>query len=175
MWIRLGELTDMQNGFAFKSSQWKKEGLPIVRIQNLNSLKAQFNYVNPKEVDGKYLIDNGQVLLSWSGTPGTSFGVFIWERSMAALNQHIFKCEVLAVNKDFYRMAANEGIYKQLGAAHGGVGLKHLTKTQLDLLPLGLPSFAEQARIVQKTTKLLDLVIQLENTWKDKMPRIAQS
>lgn len=170
-WIRLGDLTNMQNGYAFKSSQWRDKGLPIVRIQNLNNHSAPFNYVNVEDVDSKYLIDDEQTLLSWSGTPGTSFGVFIWNRGQAALNQHIFKCDVLGVNKDYFKIVANEAIYSQLGSAHGGVGLKHLTKTQLDALPLQIPPLAEQNRIVAKTTQLLDLVDKFELALET--PRLA--
>ena len=32
----IGELCDLINGRAFKPSDWGTEGLPIVRIQNLN-------------------------------------------------------------------------------------------------------------------------------------------
>lgn len=161
-WMRLGEVTEMQNGFAFKSSQWGTEGLPIVRIQNLNNKNASHNYADPNAVDKKYRITDGQVLLSWSGTPGTSFGVFVWEGGEALLNQHIFKCNVHLLDKEYYRITANEAIYKKLDTAHGGVGLKHMTKSQLEALPLSIPPIAEQKRIVKRTSELLDLVAELE-------------
>ena len=36
-WVRLGDTLDMINGKAFKPADWISEGLPIVRIQNLNN------------------------------------------------------------------------------------------------------------------------------------------
>jgi type I restriction enzyme S subunit len=65
------------------------------------------------------------------------------------LNQHIFKCELYGpVNPRYFQIAVNEAIRKSLGAAHGGVGLKHLTKKTLDAMPIPLPPRTEQNRIV---------------------------
>ena len=33
--VKLGDVADYINGYAFKPSHWKTEGLPIIRIQNL--------------------------------------------------------------------------------------------------------------------------------------------
>ena len=45
------------------------------------------------EVAAKYLIENGELLFSWSGSKETSFGAHIWNGKKALLNQHIFKVE----------------------------------------------------------------------------------
>ncbi|MCK5508799.1 MAG: N-6 DNA methylase [Desulfobacterales bacterium] len=45
--VKLGEVCDFINGRAFKPKDWEKKengGLPIIRIQNLNNPKAEFNY-----------------------------------------------------------------------------------------------------------------------------------
>jgi type I restriction enzyme S subunit len=160
--VPLGDITAMYNGFAFKSHAWKSVGLPIVRIQNLNKLHAPFNHAEPGTVLDRNKIDTGDVLLSWSGTPGTSFGVFIWTRGPAALNQHIFKCERYGrVNTRYFQIAVNEGIRKSLGRAHGGVGLKHLTKKMLDAMPIPLPPRQEQNRIVEAVDQLDERISRL--------------
>jgi type I restriction enzyme S subunit len=80
------------NGAAFKPSDWGHEGIPIVRIQNLNGGEV-YNYVKPsRKVDPKYHLEKGDLVFSWSGNVGTSFGAFRWENEFKAyLNQHIFK------------------------------------------------------------------------------------
>ena len=42
MWetVKLGDVCDLQNGFAFKSSLFKDEGLPILRISNIQQEKV---------------------------------------------------------------------------------------------------------------------------------------
>ena len=83
--IKLGQAVDLINGRAFKPSDWTPTGLPIVRIQNLNNPLASFNRYDG-DVKDKFLIDTGDLLISWSGTPGTSFGAHIWDRGPAVLN-----------------------------------------------------------------------------------------
>ena len=142
--IRVGDACTLINGRAFKPDEWSTEGLPIVRIQNLNSEEAPFNYYSG-EVKSQHLINSGDLLFSWSGTPGTSFGAFFWRRGKAALNQHIFKvipnCDY---NLFFLQYALNERLNFIISRAHGGVGLQHITKKELDEVLLFQPGINEQ-------------------------------
>lgn len=161
--VRLGEAVELVNGRAFKPSEWSKTGTPIVRIQNLNDERAPFNYCN-FEVPEKVRIRNGDFLISWSGTPGTSFGAHIWRRGDGVLNQHIFKARLLggAFEPAFLRLAINSRLLELILQAQGGVGLQHITKPKLEALVLTLPPFAEQRRIVAKVDELMALCDRLE-------------
>ena len=57
-WTRVKELTSLYNGKAFKPSDWSKNGLPIVRIQNLNNEDAPYNYYE-KTVEEEYHLYGG--------------------------------------------------------------------------------------------------------------------
>lgn len=162
--VRLGAVLELINGRAFKPTEWVQHGLPIVRIQNLNNEQAPFNYCSPASVDERHRIRDGEFLISWSGTPGTSFGAFIWSRGLAALNQHIFRCIHTgdAYVKQFLRLAINSQLYVLIRQAQGGVGLQHVTKGKLECLPIPLPPVAEQHRIVAKVDELMALCDRLE-------------
>ena len=161
--VRLGQAVDLVNGRAFKPSDWTQSGLPIDRIQNLNNPAANFNRYDG-DVRSKFLIDNGDFLISWSGTPGTSFGAHIWQGGPAILNQHIFKAVLVAeaFEPQFLKLAINSRMTDLIKQAHGGVGLQHITKPKLQSIFLALPPLAEQRRIVARLDEMITLCDRLE-------------
>jgi len=166
----LGELCQLINGRAFKPSDWGKEGLRIVRIQNLNDQQKTFNCFSGRYND-KHYIDDGEILLSWSGTPGTSFGCFRWRRGPALLNQHIFKVITKnGIDGDFFIYAVNSKLDEMIRQAHGGVGLRHITKGKLEAIRLPVPSTDEQRRIVNQINKCLTRVGEIEDLRSQSVP-----
>jgi type I restriction enzyme, S subunit len=146
--VPFGDICDLQNGRAFKPTEWSEEGVPIIRIQNLNDENKPFNYCN-FDVDKKFHVYQGDLLFSWSGTPGTSFGAFFWKREKGYLNQHIFnvRFDKKQCDKFYLRYAINSKLDEIIGQAHGGVGLKHITKGKLEEVKIPLPPLPEQKRI----------------------------
>jgi len=151
---RIGDSLRLVNGRAFKPSEWKKSGLPIVRIQNLNNPDAPFNYYEGNLPD-KFLLDDGDLLFAWSGTPGTSFGAHIWRGGKAWLNQHIFKVhfDEEQFDKRYLQLAINRNLEEYIGAAHGGAGLAHITKGRFEDSFLPCPPLDEQQCIVAEIEK----------------------
>lgn len=152
-WARttIGSIAELVNGRAFKPGDWTTTGLPIVRIQNLNRPDASFNYFSGT-VAGRHLVRNGDLLFAWSGTPGTSFGAHIWRGPTAVLNQHIFNVRVDPglIDRQFLRIAINQTLGEQIAKAHGGAGLRHVTKAAFEETQIPLPPLEEQKRIVDR-------------------------
>lgn len=152
--VRIGDALRLINGRAFKPSEWRGKGLPIVRIQNLNNAEAPFNYYEG-HLPEKFLLNNGDLLFAWSGTPGTSFGAHIWRGGKAWLNQHIFKVlfNETDFNKKFLELAINQNLNEYIRAAHGGAGLAHITKGRFEQSELLKPTIDEQRDIVAEIEK----------------------
>jgi type I restriction enzyme S subunit len=165
---RIGDLCELINGRAFKPSDWAKAGLPIVRIQNLNDPTKPYNYY-AGTVKTKNLIDTGDVLLSWSGTPGTSFGCFLWDRDRAILNQHIFKVLVneSLCDKEYFTFAVNNVLDEMIAQAHGGVGLRHITKGKLEGIQLPIAPRDEQPGIVNRIKECLKRITEIKRLRED--------
>ena len=148
MGMKVKDICTLQNGRAFKPEDWGLEGLPIVRIQNLNDESAPFNYYSG-EYSQIHEINNGELLFSWSGTPGTSFGAFRWYRGKGVLNQHIFKVlPKIDVDLDYLKYALNGNIDSIIAKAHGGVGLQHITKKELDEIEIPILPKEKQISVV---------------------------
>lgn len=173
MWSQssIGSLCNLINGRAFKPKEWSESGLRIIRIQNLNNPDAKYNHFDGELAD-KHRIENGDLLFAWSGTPGTSFGAHVWKGEAAALNQHIFKIDFreTLIDKRFLRYAINQTLDELISGAHGGVGLRHVTKGKFEATKIAFPPLAEQKVIADKLDTLL---AQVENT-KARLERIPQ-
>ena len=151
---RIGDALRLVNGAAFKPTDWTKDGVPIVRIQNLNNPDAAFN-LTKRQLPEKFKLRGGELLFAWSGTPGTSFGAHIWRGGEAWLNQHIFNVlfDEAEWDKKFLQFAINQNLADYIRAAHGGAGLAHITKGRFEESELLQPSPDEQRRIVAEIEK----------------------
>lgn len=78
------------NGAAFKPSECGEHGLPIIKIAELkNGITDSTKYFDGYKGE-KYIIEDKDILFSWSGNPDTSIDIFIWTHGKAILNQHTF-------------------------------------------------------------------------------------
>ncbi|MYB57365.1 MAG: hypothetical protein F4X51_13300 [Gemmatimonadetes bacterium] len=147
--VSLRDLCMLVNGKAFKPSDWSTSGKPIIRIQNLNDVTRPFNYWDGS-LEKQVIVNPGTVLLAWSGTPGTSFGAHIWDREDGVLNQHIFRVDFTRpdISPQWFTYSVNQRLDVLIHQAHGGVGLRHVRKSQVEALEIPLPPLSEQKRIV---------------------------
>lgn len=147
--VPLKFLATLQNGFVFKSDAWRDTGTPILRIENLN-FSTNFNY-SDLSLSDRYQVRAGDLLYSWSGNPGTSFGPYRWETpGTYFLNQHIFKVSVQGCDKNWLYWAlkaATHWIERELTS--GMIGMVHVTKEELSGIPIPLPPIEEQRRIAE--------------------------
>ena len=143
----LNDVAEYINGRAFKPSEWETEGVPIVRIQNLNDYNAPFNY-STKSYEDIFKIKNGDLLFAWAA----SLGAYIWQGETAWLNQHIFKI-IPKIDKDFLFYSLSFKVKELYSKSHGS-GMVHITKGAFLESLIPLPPLAEQGRIVAKIDEL---------------------
>ena len=166
--VKLGEIADYVNGFAFKPTQWKDEGLPIIRIQNLTGNVDKYNYFDG-EIDSRYLVRDGDLLISWSA----SLGVFLWKGGNAWLNQHIFKVTNLSsnVSKMFLYYVLQHRLFSIIGKIRGST-MKHITRKEFVATLIPLSPFLEQQKIarvlgtIQRAIEQQDKIIEAAKNLK---------
>jgi type I restriction enzyme S subunit len=143
----IGNLCNLLNGNAYKEPDWSSDGVPIIRIQNLNDPTKPFNYWRGP-LDGRVTIKKGDLLFAWSGTPGTSFGAHEWSGPLAMLNQHIFRVDLRpGVDRTWMKYALTHALPAIIAKSHGGVGLRHINRGELSSCQIIVPPFSEQRRI----------------------------
>ena len=93
--VRLGELCRIQGGYAFKSNQFQKNNIPIIRIGNIqeNKVLIDNDICYTKEFlnsHPEFEIKNGDLLIAMSGATVGKVGIYSSKES-ALLNQRVGK------------------------------------------------------------------------------------
>ena len=96
----LDEIANYQNGLALQKfrPEDNEPFLPVVKIAQLRQGYADGEEKAKASIKSECIIDNGDVIFSWSG----SLLVDIWCGGKAALNQHLFKVTSKRYPKWFY-------------------------------------------------------------------------
>ena len=96
----LDEIANYQNGLALQKFRPEDDEpfLPVVKIAQLRQGYADGEEKAKASIKPECIIDNGDVIFSWSG----SLLVDIWCGGKAALNQHLFKVSSKEYPKWFY-------------------------------------------------------------------------
>jgi len=138
-------LADYINGYAFKPDDWGKEGLPIVRIEQLKNPDGPSDYY-AGQLPPEVVIDDGDLIFSWSA----SLFLRIWTHGRAALNQHLFKVvERNCVDRLFLKALIEFYLSDLMKASHGST-MQHLTRKELKRFAVPFPtSEQEQAKIAE--------------------------
>ncbi len=161
---KFGEIGKLQGGFAFKSSKFKKKGIPIIRISNLNNGKVDLeNLVYSDHVDklNNFLIKKNDILIAMSGATTGKIGIYQSNRS-AYLNQRvgrflIQKNELL--NLGFLAKIVQQDFFlkKLLVDAIGGAQ-PNISSNQIEDLSIKIPPLAEQKKIASILNSVDDLI-----------------
>lgn len=173
-WTYFKDIFYIENGYAFKKIDYKKEGIPLVRISNIENGIVNINeciYVNKLEKnEEKYVIEKGDLLIALSGATTGKNGVYYLDE-IAYLNQRIGnikiknKEKVLNEYRNYYIALKNEDI---LNLAYGGAQ-PNISPKVIEFISIPLPPIKEQQRIVNRIESLfvkLDRAKELiENTF----------
>ncbi|WP_079114148.1 restriction endonuclease subunit S, partial [Streptococcus pneumoniae] len=126
-----------------------------IRIQNLTKTSKGINYYSGT-IDKKYIVEAGDILISWSGT----LGVFQWCGRSAVLNQHIFKVvfDKIDIDKSYFKYVVEKGLQDAVKHTHGST-MKHLTKKYFDNIMVSYTNLREQQRIASELDLLSKLIL----------------
>jgi len=152
MWktVKLGDVLNIQNGYAFDSTQFDESGaIGLIRIRDLkNGKHTQTRYSGSYE--SKYVVRSGDLLIGMDG----EFRCYEWKGEDALLNQRVCRLQDFhdSVEKRFILYVIDDEL-KKVEEVTGFTTVKHLSSKILKELPIPLPPLAEQKRIVERLDK----------------------
>lgn len=177
---KLGEVATFQNGFAFKSDLFKKEGLPIVRISNIQNEEIQKDdIVYFDKCDYSINLDNyrifpDDILIAMSGGTTGKIGI-------NKTNTTFYQNQRVGVIREngkyldhrflfyFLHTKSEESLKIALGAAQ-----PNLSTAQIKGFILPIPPIADQQRIVAELDCLNEMIAVKQEQLKE-FDKLAQS
>ena len=168
-WMTLGEVCKIQNGYAFKSSLFKTNGLPILRISNIQNERIDTkNLVYFNEKDYKinlyqFEIKKGDIVIAMSGATTGTIAISNLDTKYY-LNQRVGKFipKDNLLNKFLYFiLRTHVDYFYQISA--GGGAQPNLSSEQIKKISIPVPSLEEQTRIVTTLDKFDALVNDLSS------------
>lgn len=116
--IKLGDICEILNGFAFKSENYAESGIRIIRITNVQNGFVEDNnpvfYPFESMVLNKYMLEEGDLLMSLTGNVGR---VAILEKQFlpAALNQRVacLRLKTDKLSKQYLFHILNNSLFEQ--------------------------------------------------------------
>jgi type I restriction enzyme S subunit len=156
---KLGELLDVQNGYAFDSERFSdRDGVPLIRIRDLkNGHDTAVRYAG--EYDGSYLVNAGDLLIGMDG----EFRCYTWHGDRALLNQRV--CRLIDFSDDVEPEFVAFGVdrfLKQIEDATPFVTVKHLSAKSIKAIEFPYPDRAEQRRIVSRIKACIERADEIE-------------
>jgi type I restriction enzyme S subunit len=150
----------VQGGFAFKSQEYEKSGVPLVRISNLVNGKVCFDsdtvYLPASKLDvhKDFVLKRGDTLIAMSGATTGKMATFDMD-SPALLNQRVGRFRILseeACNPRFIALLVQQITRQVLKEAYGAAQ-PNISPTQIEQISIPFPPLDEQREIVAEVEK----------------------
>jgi type I restriction enzyme S subunit len=143
---KLGEVLDVQNGYAFDSKNFSTDGLmPLIRIRDLKKgTSTETKYSG--SYDPRYVVHKGDLLIGMDG----EFGCHEWNGNPALLNQRVCRlqnCNEKLLKPKFLLYGINAYL-KEIEEVTGYTTVKHLSSKQILNISFPIPPLSEQEHIV---------------------------
>ena len=173
-WIftNLKNISDINGGYAFKSSQYTKEGIRVIRISDFDERGIKNDSIIRHPFFDKlnnFKIEENDILMAMTGgTVGKSYFVKTVTEPMFT-NQRVATIKInKTINQEYiYSVVKSENVQKVIQNAKNSTN-DNISMSDISNFIIPLPPLNEQQRIVEKINQLMalcdDLEKQIENS-----------
>ena len=171
--IALWDIAEYINGRATKPSELASNGVPVIKIAELNrGITEETDRIPPELVQEKHWVSHGDLLFAWSG----SVGIYRYTGSKAALNQHIFRVVGKpGIDQGFlrYLLLSCMPVF-HLHVQDKRTTMGHVTKQDLQRIKVRVPPLQEQ-RAIAHILGTLDDKIELNRRMSETLEAMARA
>nr|WP_225446016.1 restriction endonuclease subunit S [Paenibacillus arenosi] len=161
----MGDVTKVSGGYAFKSDQFMKNGIPIIRIGNLTSNTVYLDYeiCYPQEFwsrNSTYHVKFGDILIAMSGATIGKIGRYEYT-DPALLNQRV---GLIRINIDelcsnyIYYFVKSYFFLTQIQHLSSGCAQPNISSKQIESIFIPLPPLETQKQIAKTLDNVSELL-----------------
>ena len=188
--VRLGDMCEIKNGYAFKSKDFASSGVPVIKIKNVKPnqiIESDFSYIpeNIAEKRKKWLIHQGDILLtmtgnradgspeSWVGKAAlfTLEGKYLLNQRVAAITSNHKELDTEYLG---YYLSSWESQLYFIKRANSSGGQANISPNIVRDYIIALPPLEEQVKIVE-ILKTIDARIKNNCDINDNLQQQAKS
>lgn len=161
--VKLGSVCQLQNGFAFKSEDYKEQGVHLIRISDIQDGSVlpdkTVKILNKPEYE-KFVVKKGDILIAMSGATTGKFGIYQSDEK-AYLNQRVGCFKILdkeAIGKDFLYYLIT-GLKKKIEKDAYGGAQPNIASNKVEAMYVSYPkSLKTQRQIAQLLSRAEELI-----------------
>jgi type I restriction enzyme S subunit len=162
---RLGDVCRVVPGYAFKSSDWRVDGIPVVKIRNItgsSSVDLETTDCVPESLLTpklqKFVINDGDIIVAMTGATAGKVGRVRTRRPLL-LNQRVAKIAAVEANRDFiWAVVSSQEYQKKLFNLAAGAAQPNMSGSQIEGVEIPLPPLTVQERIAEILSAYDELV-----------------
>lgn len=151
---RLGDVCRVVPGYAFKSSDWRAAGIPVVKIKNItgsNSVDLATTDCVPESLLTpklqKFVINDGDILVAMTGATAGKVGRVRTNRQLL-LNQRVAKIAPVEADPDFiWAVVSSQEYQERFFYLADGAAQPNMSGGQIEGVEIPLPPLPIQQRI----------------------------
>lgn len=163
--VKIADVCEILNGFAFKSEQYVVDGIRVIRIANVQKgyIEDSSPVFYPENTIGldKYMLKKGDLLMSLTGNVGR-VALLTEEFLPAALNQRVacLRLKTDEISKSFLYHYLNSDLFERLCVqSSNGVAQKNMSTEWLKEYKIPLYDCEEQKAIVSILDRVSAIIV----------------
>lgn len=167
-WIRcrVGDVITLKNGYAFKSSDYASDGIPLVRISNIQAGRVVLDdcaKIPPIKANWNFAVEKDDLLVAMSGATTGKFGV-CESANHCLQNQRVGNLRILNTKHvlPIFRNLVMQSLQRRIEEDAYGGAQPNISPSKIAALPFACPPLSEQHEIVRRVDALMKVADGLE-------------